>query len=140
MYKKVLVPLDGSPVDEAILEHVAHLAGIHGSQITLLRVAEQWSAKYYGAEALPKEVEDAQRYLREVAERLMKQGIEVETALAHGDPTEVIVREAEERGCDLIAMSTHGHGSFLDLLYGSVSHGVRHTVDIPVLLIRGKRG
>lgn len=55
-------------------------------------------------------------------------------------PTQAIAREAEQTGCDLIVMSTHGHGSFLDLLCGSVAHGVRHTADIPVLLVRGKRG
>jgi nucleotide-binding universal stress UspA family protein len=139
MYKKVLVPLDGSPVDEAILEHIIRLATLHGSQVTLLRVLEKWTAKYYGPEALPREVEEAQQYLRQVAERLKGKGIEVETVLTHGDPTQVIVREAEERGTDLIAMSTHGHSSLLDLLYGSVSHGVRHTVSIPVLLIKGRR-
>jgi nucleotide-binding universal stress UspA family protein len=139
MYDNVLVPLDGSPVDEAILDHVARLAPIHGSRIVLLRVAQHWAAKYYGENAMPKEVEEAEEYLEEAAQRLRKAGIEVETVLGHGDPTDVIVREAEERGCDLIAMSTHGHKGFLDLLYGSVSHGVRHTVDIPVLLIRGKR-
>ena len=138
MYSKILVPLDGSAVDNAILEHIGELAKIHGSKVILTRVVEGWSTEYYGKEALPKGVEEAQAYLESVAERLRSKGIQVETVMEHGNPTEAIVKEAEERGCDLIAMSTHGHGFLMDLLYGSVSHEVRHTVDIPVLMIRGR--
>ena len=45
---------------------------------------------------------------------------------------------AEREGCDLIAMSTHGHRLLGDLILGSVASEVRHSTDIPVLLVRGK--
>ena len=82
------------------------------------------------------EVEESEDYLRKVAERLAVREIEVETITAHGEPAEEIVRQAEERRVDLIAMATHGHRWFYDLVFGSVSEEVRHKVSVPVLLIR----
>ena len=55
----------------------------------------------------------------------------------HGDPPKEILEKAEELGCDLIAMGTHGHKGFQDWVLGSVADAVRHETKIPVLLIRG---
>ena len=56
--------------------------------------------------------------------------------LAYGDPAEGIIRWVEEKGCDLVAMSTHGHRFLADLFLGTTVHRVRHTVEVPVLLLR----
>ncbi|HEY9479167.1 MAG TPA: universal stress protein, partial [Gemmatimonadaceae bacterium] len=60
--------------------------------------------------------------------------------LATGDPAREIAAAAEREGCDLIAMSTHGHRFFSDLVYGSVAEAVRHRSMVPVLLVRGIKG
>ncbi|HKP76976.1 MAG TPA: universal stress protein, partial [Longimicrobiaceae bacterium] len=78
-------------------------------------------------------------YLEEVAARLAGDGLEVDAVLAGGDPSREIVELAEREGCDLIAMSTHGHRFISDLLYGSVANEVRHRSTIPVLLVRGAK-
>jgi len=134
MYKRILVALDASDRDQVILEHVGELARSDGSQVVLLRVA------CYDArekDQMQREVSRAQRALREAKEVLADRfGVEAEEVLMHGDPAETIVEECASRGCDLIAMSTHGHGALYDFLLGSVANQVRHRVDVPVLTMR----
>ena len=77
-------------------------------------------------------------YLANLCETLRAKGIETDYILAHGEPSDEIIRIAREQQVDLIAMTTHGHRFISDLLYGSVSHDVRHAVNIPVLLLKAK--
>jgi len=58
--------------------------------------------------------------------------------LAYGDPGHEIVKWVKQKGCDLVAMSTHGHGFLADLLLGSASRRVRHSINVPVLLLKAK--
>lgn len=131
MYEKILVTLDASPVDEVIVSHVEQLAEIHQSTVYLMRVAH-----YHTRGERSHEVDQAREYLDQIRDRLEARGLRVETVLAHGEPAEQIIRHAEDLGCDLIAMSTHGHGLIGDLLFGSVSRDVRHGTGIPLLFIR----
>ena len=64
-------------------------------------------------------------------------GIDTDSILAGGEPSREIVDAASREGCDLIAMSTHGHRFVKDVLYGSVANEVRHITRVPVLLVRG---
>lgn len=132
MYEKILVTLDDSPVDEVILSHVEGLAELHDSTVYLMRVAH-----YHTRGEKLYEVEQAEEYLDKVKERLAARGLKVEIVLGHGEPAQEIKRHAEEIGCDLIAMATHGHGFIGDLVFGSVARDLRHSTDIPLLLIRG---
>lgn len=138
MYDKILVPLDGTDVDEAVLSHIQKLAPIHHSKVYLMRVVSGPVAQLHGEETASHEVEETEEYLRRIAKRLEDQGIPAEMLVDFGDPAKAIVRRADELGCDLIAMSTHGHKFLQDFLYGSVASKVRHEVRIPVLLIRGR--
>ena len=142
MYTRILVPLENSAYDQAILAHVTELANACGAAVLLVHVADGWVARTYRQLNL-RESEEMQRdrgYLDEVAARLAAEGIEVDAVLAGGDPSREIVELAEREGCDLIAMSTHGHRFISDLLYGSVANEVRHRSTIPVLLVRGSKG
>lgn len=139
MYKRILVPLENSAYDRAILDHVAALAKTCGAAVLLVHVADGWVARTFQQLAL-RESDEMKRdlgYLDEVAARLAADGIEVDAVLAGGDPSQEIVQIAGREGCDLIAMSTHGHRFISDLLYGSVANEVRHRSMIPVLLVRG---
>jgi nucleotide-binding universal stress UspA family protein len=139
MYHRILVPLENTPYDEAILEHVARLARVCGASVLLVHVADGWVARNWRQLNLreSEEMERDRDYLDSVAARLAATGIEVDAVLAGGDPSREIVQLAEREGCDLIAMSTHGHRFISDLLYGSVANDVRHRTAIPVLLVRG---
>jgi nucleotide-binding universal stress UspA family protein len=139
MYTRILVPLENSAYDQAILEHVSRLARSCGASLLLVHVADGWVARTWQQLNL-RESEEMQRdrdYLDAVAQRLAAEGIEVDAVLAGGDPSREIVQLAEREGCDLIAMSTHGHRFISDVLYGSVANEVRHRSTIPVLLVRG---
>jgi nucleotide-binding universal stress UspA family protein len=139
MYRRILVPLENSEYDEAILEHVATLARLCRASILLVHVADGWVARNWRALDLRESAEMAadRAYLDSVSERLTATGLEVDAVLASGDPSQEIVQLAAREECDLIAMSTHGHRFISDLLYGSVANEVRHRSAVPVLLVRG---
>jgi len=138
VYDKILVPLDGTDVDEAVLSHIFELARIHQSKVYLMRVVSGTVAELHREETASQEVEETWEYLRRTARRLEERGIPAEVVVDFGDPARAIIQKARLLGCDLIAMSTHGHKFLQDLLYGSVASKVRHEVHIPVLLIRGR--
>jgi nucleotide-binding universal stress UspA family protein len=139
MYKRILVPLENSAYDDAILDHVSRLARHCGASLLLVHVADGWVARTWQQLNL-RESEEMHRdraYLDSVTQRVADSGLEVDAVLAGGDPSREIVLIAEREGCDLIAMSTHGHRFISDILYGSVANEVRHRSMIPVLLVRG---
>ena len=141
MYQKILVALDNSLTDEAMLPHIAALAKMHGSALLLLHVADGWVARNYHRFQLAdsEEMTDDRAYLDKVASGLRAQGIVVETHLALGDPATGILETAADSGCDLIAMTTHGHRFLKDLLYGSTITRVRHRAKVPVLLVNAMK-
>ena len=131
MYNKILVPLDCSPADEVVIEHIMKLAKLHPSQVILLRAEEEhpYGLHHNG-------VAKSTQYMESVKKRFEGAAIKCEIVLAKGDPVRSILANAETLGCDLIAMATHGHRAFMDFILGSVATAVRHSTDIPVLLIR----
>jgi nucleotide-binding universal stress UspA family protein len=138
MYKKILVTLDASPADRVIIEHVKELAKLMRSQVVLLHVADGWAARTYGPDAVGPEITEDTKYLADVKAEMRDHGIEAQAELAYGDPTKEIVRWVKDKGCDLIAMSTHGHRFLADLFLGKTATRVQHRVSVPVLLIRAK--
>jgi nucleotide-binding universal stress UspA family protein len=141
LYRRILVALENSRTDQAILAHIEPLAKRLGSALVLVHVADGWVARNWGHLNLAEseEMREDRAYLETVRERFARSGIPVETVLLQGEPADEIVRIAEDRKVDLIAMSTHGHRFLADLLFGSTARKVRHTVDIPVLLLKAPR-
>ncbi len=139
MYHKILVTLDTTPTDQTILDHIRPLAQLMKSRIVLLHVADGWAARLYGPDAVSREVTEDRKYLARVAADLTAEGFSVESELAFGDPVTQIVKWVEEKGCDLIAMSTHGHRLLGDLLLGTTASRVQHQVDVPVLMLKAKK-
>jgi nucleotide-binding universal stress UspA family protein len=140
VYRKILVALENSRTDAAILDHIEPLAKELGSEILLVHVADGWMARNREALNLAEsqEMRDDRAYLESVRERLVGAGLTVAAQLSCGEPADEIVRLAEEHGVDLIAMSTHGHRFLADLILGSTANKVRHTVSVPVLLLRAR--
>ncbi len=132
IYKKILVAIDCSDVDEAIINHITLVARQNQAEVYLLHVLHAHSL-------------DQKRVLRRRAEeilqayrqRLRAQGIETFTRLKNGEPEEEILAEIAAGDYDLAAMATHGHGFLGDLLFGSVSDTLKHHIKIPLLLLRG---
>ena len=141
MYKKILVALENSKADESLLPHVRQLAKLLGSHLLLVHVADGWVARTYDQLKLneSEEMRADRQYLETTAEQLQREGLSVSTRLLLGDPPREIVKAADAEQCDLIAMTTHGHRLIGDLLFGSTIHEVRHSTNIPVLLVRAAK-
>lgn len=141
MYTRILVPLEHTPYDAAILAHVRPLARLCGARLVLFHVADGWAARHIRHLGL-QESEEMRRdraYLEATAAALAADGFDADAVLGCGDPAAEIIAAARRERCDLIAMATHGHRFLADLVYGSVADSVRHRCGIPVLLVRGER-
>ena len=144
MYRKILVPLDGSELAERVVPHVQELAKCTGAQVVLLRVANvpvlAYSTGDVGlANSARENVEsEAYSYLEGIKARLGNAGVSVVLELGGGNVAETIVDCAANDGVDLIAMSTHGRGGLARLMLGSVADRVIRTSTVPVLLVHSR--
>jgi nucleotide-binding universal stress UspA family protein len=160
MFRRLLVPLDGSPLAEAVLSDVFALATGADTEVLLvsvvppppvLAVAEELQETSLRGDlavepdqlvpAIEQELTAAdaarqQRYLDDRAQRLAAMGLRVRTQVRVGDAATEIVRCAHEEPADAIAMSTHGRGGLDRALHGSIAEAVLRTAGRPVLLTR----
>jgi nucleotide-binding universal stress UspA family protein len=138
MYQRILVAVENSEADHTILAHVCELARLTHGELLIVHVADGWAARHFDELQLreSEEIRTDRAYLDDLRERLSREGFNVRTRLAMGDPATELIRVAESEGADLIAMSTHGHRFLADVLLGATADKVRHQVRIPVLLLR----
>jgi nucleotide-binding universal stress UspA family protein len=140
MYRRILVALENSTADRTIIKHVSQLARLTGAELLLVHVADGWVARNFDQLGLreSEEMKTDRLYLEQVREDLARQGFTVQAELAMGDPATELIRTAETKDVDLIAMSTHGHRFLADVLHGATADRVRHLVKVPVLLLRAQ--
>ena len=138
MYKTILVTLEATATDRAIIDHVKQLANKMQSRVVLLHVATGVPAQVHGADAAGQEIDQDQAYLAGVQAEFEAAGVKAEAKLAYGDPVTEICRWIENQGCDLVAMSTHGHGLIADVFLGTTANRVQHNISVPVLLLRAR--
>ncbi|HPS94270.1 MAG TPA: universal stress protein [Deltaproteobacteria bacterium] len=130
VYKNILVTLDCSPVDDAVIEHVSALALQNNARVSLMHVVHSHTI---GQDRALRE--SAEATLKARHEVLKAQGIEARLIIRSGEPETEILSEIEEGGYDLVAMATHGHSFIGSLLFGSVSRTLKHRISTPLLLI-----
>jgi nucleotide-binding universal stress UspA family protein len=138
MYKTILVTLDGTPTDRAIIEHIKPLAKLTQGRVVLLHVADGWAARTFGPDAVSPEITEDTAYLNRIRSEFQSADIPVDAELAYGEPADEIVKWVEQKGCDLVAMSTHGHRLVADIFLGATASRVQHRISVPVLLLRAK--
>ena len=138
MYDTILVTLDGTTTDRAIIEHVKQLAKLAHSRLVLLHVADGWAARTYGPDAVSAEIAEDTAYLEKVRAEFEVVGIPAQAELAYGEPANEIIKWVRQKGCDLVAMSTHGHRFLADMFLGTTASRVQHNISAPVLLLRAK--
>lgn len=138
MYQKILVALENGRADETLVPHIAALAQQLGSELLLLHVADGFAARHQQTLQLAEsdEMRQDRAYLESIAVRLRAQRITVGTELALGNPPTEILKTAQTRRCDLIAMTSHGHKMIGDFFLGSTIDKVRHNTSIPILVVR----
>jgi len=140
MYQRILVPVEHSPYDDVVLDHVRKLARTcNDASIVLIHVADGWAARNINQLDLreSEEMRSDRDYIEAIADALEQQGYRAEAILAGGDPAKEIAACAEREKCDLIAMATHGHRGLSDVIHGSVASELRHISMVPVLMVRG---
>ncbi len=140
MYHRILVAIEHSKADAAILEHIEKLTRLTGASLLLVHVADGFAARHFDELNLreSEEMKSDRAYLNERCEDLRRAGLTVDTVLAMGDPSTELIRIAREESVDLIAMSTHGHRFLSDVIHGTTVDRLRHKVFVPVLLLRGQ--
>ncbi|WP_149799621.1 universal stress protein [Halorubrum xinjiangense] len=141
LYDRILVPTDGSPEGELAVCHALDLAAVHGASVRAIYVVD--TARYAG---MPMETtwegvgdllyDDGEAALETVCELAADRDVDVETAVVEGSPSREIITHAEEAGCDLVVMGTHGRGGIDRLLLGSVAEKVVRGSSVPVLTVR----
>jgi nucleotide-binding universal stress UspA family protein len=144
MYKKILVPLDGSELAEKALVEAEQLARVLGSEIILFEVVP--FMPIYGSPELvtplivdEKQKESVEAYLAKVAGGLKQKGFNVSSMVKTGQQVALeIIDFAKERGVDLIIMCTHGRSGITRWVLGSVTLKVLTRAETPILLIRAK--
>jgi nucleotide-binding universal stress UspA family protein len=149
MYKKILVPLDGSKLAECVLPHVEGLATcLPGAEVTLVsvteriagfRVMDDYSQPLGGRlvpEAVGKEDKEARKYLDRIAKTLKDKGIKVMTEVLMGKAAEEIALFATNESCDLVVMASHGRSGPSRWTHGSVTEKVFRAISAPILVVR----
>lgn len=145
MYKRILVPLDGSELAERIVPHVEAIAKGTGAEIILLRITDPMHATIAAeapAEArkwLEFDQAKAAKYLEGVAKRLQDAGLTTKLDVAVGEPAVEILTVAEKEDVDLIAMMSHGVTGLRHFDRGSVAEKVLKSSVRPVLMVRAFR-
>lgn len=144
MYKKILVPLDGSELAKRGLDEAERLAKYFNAEVILFEVVP--FMPIYGSPELvaplivdEKQKESVHNYLVGLAEELKKRGIKATTMVRTGQQVALeIIEFAKESGADLVVMSTHGRSGITRWMLGSVAMKVLSRGETPVLLIRSK--
>jgi len=138
MYKKILVPLDGSKRAEAILPHVKNLALCFKAEVILFIVMELGHLLVHDEiigmstyqERLDQQIKEIESYLASLLEQFREEDIKVQTLIGDGPVVKAILDAAKSENADLLAMAS----------YGSISAGVLQRIDRPLLLIRSRNG
>jgi nucleotide-binding universal stress UspA family protein len=143
MYRKVLIPLDGSPFAERVLSHVQRLISPQKTELILLRVVEPYQSivspetiATLDAASITSLQEYADGYLEQMKGELRGMGLRAHTQVAGGDVASAICDVADAQEVDLIAMTTHGRSGAGRWTFGSVAARVLRTANQPVFLVR----
>ncbi len=149
MYRKILVPLDGSKLAECVIPYVEQLAVCcTAEKVTLISVTERVQgyrpvddlSQPLGQRMMPEGVgkmeRQAQKYLNRIAKGIKDKGINVQTEVLLGNPAEEISIYAESNECDIIVMASHGRSGPSRWAHGSVADKVFKAVCVPILMVR----
>ena len=141
MFKRILVALENSASDQALIPAITKLALMAKSELLLVHVADGWVARNFDQLQLAEseEMREDRAYLQQIADRLRAEGLSTRCVLAMGDPPDEILRTAKEQECDLIAMTTHGHRLIGDIIYGQTIEKVRHLATVPLFIVSARQ-
>jgi nucleotide-binding universal stress UspA family protein len=141
MFKRILVPLDGSEVAEGVLPFVKAEASAHGATVVIMRVVAPFRSTLMMSPALLEQASAQilpmiESYLEETAAGLRDEGFTVETVLKHGPPAERIIQYAESEGVDLIVIASRGETGTPRWRFGAIANKIVKTkTSMPVMVV-----
>jgi nucleotide-binding universal stress UspA family protein len=148
MYKKIMVPLDGSDLAECVFPHVEAVAGgCHVADVVFVRAVEPfvmqmiYDSGYYFPQKQMDEIDarneaEAKKYLSEVVNRVKLAGINVQAQIIKGKAADSLALYADKNGVDLILIATHGRSGVSRWVWGSVADKILRSASVPVMMIR----
>jgi manganese transport protein len=138
MFKRILIALDHSKADDALLPRVKELARLTKAELLLIHVSTGWAARWQKDLDLSDsdEIREDRAYLDFREKQIREEGFAVRVCHATGEPASEILRVGREEHCDLIAMTTHGHRLLSDVIHGTTITRVRHEAEIPIFLVK----
>jgi nucleotide-binding universal stress UspA family protein len=145
MYKKILVPLDGSPLAECVIPHIEAIAKPCGSQVELISVVEPVDIPTRGQIAVSDDdlkkinneaKKETHKYLDSISERLNRSGIKASPVILMGKPADSLIEYATNNNVDLLIMATHGRSGLTKFFWGSIAEKVLRSICVPVLLVK----
>ncbi len=159
MYERILLPLDGSPLSEAVIPHALELARRFGSEVVLLEAVKAFGQVLQetrpgggvqpgteielsvdvAKQQVEAETRSAAAYLDSVAERFEEEGVKVRTIVIEGGPARSILDYARDWNPSLIVMSTHGRSGLSRLIAGSVADEVIRNTNLPIMILRPEK-
>jgi nucleotide-binding universal stress UspA family protein len=142
VFKKILIPLDGSKIAEAVIPFAREIAARSGAEILFVTAVQQvgvWDAAL-SLQVMKRDSEIAADYLATVEKAESGEGRKVATQVLDGDAAEAVLAAADNAGADLIAISTHGRSGISRWLFGSVATRILEHASVPLLVLRPKEG
>ena len=139
VYRRILVPLDHSDLDQSAVAHAVAMAKSNRATVYLLHVEEGVTSQMLGAAASTAEVEEGQEYFNTIVQNIAKQQVTAELAVVHArKPSAAIIEHARLINADLVIMGAHGHRGLKDLIFGTTISDVRHGVKAPIFIVSAR--
>ncbi len=138
MCKTILLVVDGTACDRAMIEYVRPLAKGSQSRVILLHV-ENGEPRDRRRQILYPGATDAVEYLRNIQNEFRAASISVEIVLAYGEPAVEIKNQVQQRTCDLVMMNTQRRESVSEIFFGTIFKRVQNAIAVPILLFKSSR-
>jgi len=136
VYRRILVPLDHTELDQAAVAHAVAMAKLHHATLYLLHVEEGVTSQFYGPLASTAEVVEGRQYFETIVQNIENQDVTVELSIVDArKPADAIIKMAHEVNADLVIMGAHGHRGLKDLIFGTTISDVRHGVKAPLFIV-----
>jgi manganese transport protein len=139
-YKNIGVAIEHSAGDSAVISEAITQTKLHQAKLTLIHIVDTPGTMVYGAAEDSLHSRSDYQYIEELAREIEERDLAVETVIRHGNPAEQIIKSVAEEGIDLLVLGSHGHQIFGDIIHGQTVDNVRHSVKIPILVVRTSPG
>ena len=138
-YKNIGVALEHGEGDSIVISEALTIAKLHNAKLGLIHIVDTPGTLIHGSDEESLHSREDRAYIEELAREIEGHDLAVETTIRYGNPSEEIVKSVEEEGYDLLVLGSHGHQTFGDIIFGQTVDSVRHSIKIPIMVVRTSR-